>query len=360
MTAYKIAVLSNANSPHTIKIANSLIENNVNVIVISQKDHRDTQHLLKCKTIYLKHGGNLGYYLNKYHLKSILKEENITVLNAHYASGYGTLCRKSGFHPSIISVWGSDVFEFPYQNKAKNKIIKKNLRYADCIFSTSECMVDEVKKLFGREDCIVTPFGVNISEFKPMKTAVRTEIFTIGFLKGTDETYGIDILLESISILKSEGVISKENFLLKICGGESRLEQINEKIFSLGIKEMIQIDGVLPHNEMAEYINSCDIICVPSLHESFGVVAIEAMACGKPVIASDAPGLRDVIINEKTGLIVPRGKPKELAESIKIFLNNKEYITNMGIYAREHVETNYDINENIKRFIAGYKSVKKY
>ena len=59
MTAYKIAVLSNANSPHTIKIANSLIENNVNVIVISQKDHRDTQHLLKCKTIYLKHGGNL-------------------------------------------------------------------------------------------------------------------------------------------------------------------------------------------------------------------------------------------------------------------------------------------------------------
>ena len=160
--------------------------------------------------------------------------------------------------------------------------------------------------------------------------------------------------------MKSEGVISKENFLLKICGGESRLEQINEKIFSLGIKEMIQIDGVLPHNEMAEYINSCDIICVPSLHESFGVVAIEAMACGKPVIASDAPGLRDVIINEKTGLIVPRGKPKELAESIKIFLNNKEYITNMGIYAREHVETNYDINENIKRFIAGYKSVKKY
>src|SRR5690606_4929712 len=147
-----------------------------------------------------------GYYLNAPFLRYIYQKTSPDVVNAHYASGYGTLARIAGVKCLLLSAWGSDVYDFPRISKRRFNIVKKNIFYADAIASTSKSMAKHVEESFNYpRKCFITPFGIDVGFFKPneiVKTNSRKVV--IGTVKTLSNKYGIDTLIEAFSRVKKK------------------------------------------------------------------------------------------------------------------------------------------------------------
>jgi len=138
----RIALLAGLTSIHTIRWANGLAERGHEIDIITC--HSGGDPLLEKATVHkLPYKPPQGYFLNKFSLRKILASIQPDVLNAHYASGYRTLARLSGFHPCVLLVWGSDVYDFPEKSFLHRICIEccsKNLLFADVVCSTSHVM----------------------------------------------------------------------------------------------------------------------------------------------------------------------------------------------------------------------------
>ena len=343
----KIAILSAATSIHTVKIVNALSSMGHTVRLYSLPNHSDTDKAIsqEVEIIYLPHSGQKGYITNAFFLKKSLKAWNADVLNAHYASGYGFLGALSGFHPMLLSVWGSDIYDFPLKNFFCKWLIERNLKKADAIASTSYVMAEETKKYIkGNKAIYITPFGVDTEVFKPLPIAHDNII--IGFIKGISEAYGIRYLLQAFAICKTKSDLPIK---LYVYGDGDQLNEMKQLAKSLNIENDTTFFGRIPHSEVSTALQGIDIFCVPSIHESFGVAAVEAMSCGIPVVTSDAVGLQEVMVNDETGYIVPRANEHAFAEKIAVLIADIDLREKLGTAGRERVLQLYDWNNNIKQ-----------
>lgn len=360
----KILFLSAANSIHTVRWVNSLVENGNEVYLVYNADHKPTQNKIDKRVIQykLKYGGNIGYYFNAIEMNKIYKKINPDIINVHYASGYGTLARVARLKNILLSVWGSDVYDFPYQSMLKMHILKKNINYANYMASTSKNMAQQVEKIMGKNmEIFITPFGVDIQKFK--YTPKRNLEFTFGVVKTLEVKYGIEYIIKAFSILLEK--IKKEqlkyNVVLKIYGDGRIKNQLKELCRELNIAEKVKFEGYIPNVEVPKVLNEMDIFCLGSIlnSESFGVAAVEAMSCQIPVIASDADGFKEVIKDKETGYIVPKKDEKAMAEKMYELMVNDEKRKNMGKKGRERVELLYNWDNNVKNMEQIYKKIIK-
>ena len=297
----KVLFISAANSIHTIRWVNSLYEKGLEVVLISLKDHRnkDTNINQNIKIIYLPISGNKGYYLNRFFINKIVKNEKPDIINVHYASGYGTLGRFIKFKNKLLNVWGSDVYDFPRQSKLKKQILIKNLNSYKAIASTSCCMAKEVEQyLVKKQKIYITPFGVDTEKFKNLNLEKKEDKIIIGIVKTLESKYGIEYLIKAVKEL--EKILDKKNFEkieVRIYGKGSLKEVLENLAQELKIEKKIKFEGFIPNLKVPKVINKMDIFVVPSVldSESFGVAAVEAMACEVPVIVSNVGGLRKII-----------------------------------------------------------------
>ncbi|MEM2604119.1 MAG: glycosyltransferase, partial [Candidatus Korarchaeum sp.] len=98
-------------------------------------------------------------------------------------------------------------------------------------------------------------------------------------------------------------------------------KELRRIVRKLGLESKVKLLGFIPEDELSLWMNSCDVFVLPSLSESFGVVQIEAMACGKPVVATKNGGSEEIIVSEDYGLLCEPGDPDGLAERIAIALS---------------------------------------
>ncbi|MDF2567666.1 MAG: group 1 glycosyl transferase [Oscillospiraceae bacterium] len=353
----KIAVLSAANSIHTVKIVNALFSLGHRVRLYSLPDHKDVDQAINTgvETVTLPQGGQKGYFTNTAFLKKALREWNPDVLNAHYASGYGTLAANTGFHPWLLSVWGSDVYEFPYQNAVCKWLIGRNIKKADTIASTSHVMAKQTRKFIkGEKPIFVTPFGVDTKKFAP-QTDKHNEI-VVGFIKGVSEKYGIRYLLDAFAQVKDS---TSQPVKLYVYGDGDQLDEMKQLSKKLGIDDDTTFFGRVAHSDVPEAFRKIDIFCLPSILESFGVAAVEAMSCGVPVITSDADGFTEVMVDEETGFIVPRKNSTLLAEKMMMLVEDAELRRRMGQAGRARVLELYDWEMNIKQLEQALKDTVK-
>ena len=344
-----IAILSAANSIHTEKIVNSLIEFGHNVFLFSLPNHEDKDGNYNPKAVikYFKTSGTKGYFFNVSELKAWIQKYKIDVLNAHYATGYGSLGGLCGFHPYVLSVWGADVYDFPYISPFHKLLLKHNLKKADILMSTSNCMAKQTEKFIKNKQIVVTPFGVNIDEFSVCNKA-PSDTVNIGFIKGVSEKYGIEYLVRAFKIVKD--TCNDKKVKLLVYGDGNQLEEMINLSKELGISDDTKFFGHITHDKVADALKQIDIFCVPSTldSESFGVSAIEAMSCGIPCITSDVEGLSEVMINNKTGFIIKRKNSEELANNIIKLINNPELRKKLGEGGRERVVKMYNWKDNVK------------
>lgn len=348
----RIGILAPAGSSHTVKIVNSLSEMGEEVYLYSLPNHRDGDGAIKERVNinYLKFGGGKGYYANALQLSALMKLHKIEVLNAHYVSGYGTLARESRYQPLAVSVWGSDIYDFPQKNIINRKLIEKNLANAKLIMSTSRCMAEETAKYITNKRIVVTPFGVDAGSFVPSpKKNELDDVVRIGIVKSISEPYGIDVLLRAYKIVADS---SNKKTELHIYGDGDLLEEMKALSVDLKISDKVFFHGRIKHSGVPIALQSLDIFCAPSLKESFGVSVIEAMATGLPCVTSDAPGLAEVMENGATGFVVTAGNYEGLAEKIILLAGDRKLRRSMGENGRAKVLSSYNWDDNIRLILS--------
>lgn len=348
----KIAFVSAARSSHTVKWVNALAKRGHTVRLYSLPDHANTQNNIdgNVTVVLLQKGGFLGYFRNAKELRREIEAFAPDIVNTHYASGYGTLTRLSRVHPVLLSVWGSDVYDFPLKSPLHKKLVEANLQQADAVASTSHVMARQVHRLFGfQKEIFITPFGVDCVQFAPLKTESDPAEFRIGTVKALDAKYGMEYLIRAFALVR--GILGEERKVsLVIYGKGEQQEELQRMIDALGLSEAAKLAGVVPNTEVPACINQMDVFCLPSIYdsESFGVAAVEAMACGVPVIASDVDGFTETVEDHVTGFIVPRKNPEAMADKLLELANHPALRVKMGVAGRERALSLYDFDENVK------------
>lgn len=343
----KILFLAPASSIHTTRWVNEMARRNHEVHLVSL--HPICDPLDKRIRFHRPpFPASIGYYANYPWVRKLVKIVNPDIVNAHYASGYGTLARFVDFHPTILSIWGSDVFDFPYEAGWKKRMIKKNLDAADRVASTSRIMKQQAKNIFSpKREIAVTPFGVDCSVFHPQPKS-PDDILRIGTIKTLSPKYGISYLIEAFAIAIGEGLSSAE--LILVGDGPQRAE-LEEMTMKLDIRDSVKFIGAVPHVEVSSWLNSFHIYAALSVSdsESFGVSVVEASACGLPVVVSDAGGLPEVVLDGKTGFIVPKRDSRSTAEKILTLAADAGLRNRMGQEGRAYTLKHYEWSENADR-----------
>ena len=351
----KVAFLAGLNVIHTIRWANVFAEHGHDVHVICMHPHNGDPLCQGVKVHMLPFKAPAGYYLNLFAIKALLKQIKPDVLNAHYASGYGTLARLSGYHPLVLSVWGSDVYDFPYESRVKMSIIQKNLDAADIICSTSEVMKVQTKSLLLRpKEIFVTPFGIDTEKFTPKKN-FSPEVKVIGTVKTLAPKYGISTLIKAFAIVLDK-VGHDASLKLVIAGGGPQRNELERLAAELNIFDKCEFLGKIPHEKVPEVLHTFDIYAALSEldSESFGVAILEASACALPVVVSDAGGLPEVVDNGVTGVVVPRHNPEAAAEAILDIIKSPNNRVNYGKKGVERVKTIYSWEMCYKKMLDIY------
>ena len=209
-------------------------------------------------------------------------------------------------------------------------------------------MKSKIEEFYKKDKKIyVTPFGVDLNLFYP-REKVEKDFFCFGIIKKIEHGYGIDVLIKAFAKLSA----IYGNVRLYIFGRGKALDEYRKLAENLGVSEIVEFKGFVQNELVPTILANIDVACFPSYSESFGVAAVEAMACGVPVIVSDADGFMEVVEREKTGLIVPKGDIGELANAMErmYLLSPKDRIA-MGKAGVEHVKEHYNFDENISLYI---------
>lgn len=363
MRLLKIALLAGISSIHTTRWANALADRGHDIHLITQHRGGDVVSS-KVKIHYLPFQGNKGYFLNVLFLRKLLRKLKPDLLHAHYASGYGTLGRLSGFHPYVLSVWGSDVYDFPYESPLKMKLLQKNLRGADLIASTSHVMAKQTQKICeGLSKIHATPFGIDTISFKPSKTSKNNDTIIVGTVKKLSFKYGIDTLIQGFaeartSLMESDERTASKLRLLIVGGGEDR-DSLERLVDSLNISDVAEFTGSVPYASVPEYLNKLDIYVAASRldSESFGVAILEASACALPVIVTDVGGLPEVVEDKITGKIVQRDAPHALAKAIGELIIDEKLRKRMGQAGLQRVLDHYTQEDSVSIMEDVYREV---
>jgi len=187
-------------------------------------------------------------------------------------------------------------------------------------------------------------FGVDSAFFIPnKKNKIKNKILFVGGLDEAHYFKGLDFLLEVLNIL------DLEEWSLDIVGDGGLRRKYEKTVKRLNLTNKVNFFGKVNDNKLLEIYQKSDLFILPSINksEAFGLVLLEAMACGLPVIASDLPGVRKVFRDGKDGYIFNTLDKFDLKDKIELILNNKDLKREMAISSRELVLNKYSW-QNVK------------
>lgn len=182
----------------------------------------------------------------------------------------------------------------------------------------------------------ILPPGVDTQEFSPVETAKEPTDPTVLFLANVSMRKGIFTLLEAFDRL----VKQMPNARLILAGDGPSLPLVRQQIEASGYRDRIEFLGAVGRADVAAAFCRCSVYCLPSRGEPFGITAIEAMACGKPLVVTNAGGL-GYIVSDDGGRRVPVDDAAALANALSELLQNRELRRKMGEYNRQQVEATY-------------------
>ena len=186
----------------------------------------------------------------------------------------------------------------------------------------------------------VIPCGVDLNHFVPLnrhmarsKLGLKQDVPVLLFVGRLDPFKGPDLLLRAAAMME-------ENAQIVVVGGQltgdKELQQLRKLAAELTISSRVHFLGAQPQQKLPLIYSSADVTVVPSYHESFGLAAVESLACGTPVVATRSGGLTAVIRHNETGYLVPRS-PGFFAERLDTLLRDPVLLARMRLGARPSV-----------------------
>lgn len=248
------------------------------------------------------------------------------------------------------------------------------LQSADRVVAATPAEVAQIQWLY-REDTsrvVVIPPGVDTSRFYPISDDEAKEYIGVPchdrmllFVGRIEPLKGIDTLIEAVGILHKEGVLDRHPFCLAVIGGDpqssreqmsAEMERLHAMRESLEILDLITFLGKRDQDTLPYYYSAAEAVVVPSHYESFGLVALEAMACGTPVVASETGGLAFLVRDGETGFHVPAADPEALAEKLRLIIQDDELRAQLGQQAMEYAQA-YSWSMVVEQVIDLYRSM---
>ena len=242
------------------------------------------------------------------------------VLIVHHL--FGTAAFQEASFPVAAATW---LLELPVAR------VFRTVPTAAVSDSTAE---DLVRRGIPRSGIEIIPNGVDLEVLSPLASEERFPEATLLYLGRLKRYKRVDLLLQAVAALVRRGTSCR---LLVAGRGDDhpRLEALRE---SLGLTEQVEFLGFVSEVEKRDLLRKSWIHLLTSVKEGWGISNLEAAACGTPTIASDVPGLRDSVVDGRTGFLVPHGDVEVLSRRIEELLGDEEERTRLGIGARGFAE----------------------
>jgi len=277
-------------------------------------------------------------------------------------------------HPKLIIHYHMDVKNLTLVAKIlglPSRLIRSSLlRQAEVIVSASLDYIQssQIKTFYKKypEKFKEIPFGIDTEKFQPKLINQPTDNRIIAktkeiihyindkfikknrlnflFVGGLDRAHyfkGLDVLFEALLLL------TPRTWQLTIVGDGDLRSQYEANVKKLGLDKQIDFTGKLPDKDLIRAYQNADLLILPSINtnEAFGLVLIEALACGVPVIASDLPGVRQVFVDHQQGLLFEPNNPSDLTKKLEFIFRNEELRRVMSLSARRLALEKYDENK---------------
>jgi glycosyltransferase involved in cell wall biosynthesis len=257
---------------------------------------------------------------------------------------------------------------------ARFKIEQKICQEADRIIATSPQEKFDLQEYYQADPAKITiiPCGVNLDLFQALpqpeskkSIAFNEEDFIITYVGRLEERKGIKTLLEAVALLDHPsiqvvivgGVPSEKPFLSWSELDDEPYRQYAELIDKFGIVSQVTFTGGKPQNQLSKYYSAADVTVIPSYYEPFGMTAIEALACGSPVVASRVGGLKSSVVENEVGALFEPRDAEDLAENIKLLFDQPGLKDEYRKNARPYVEEKFSWKAVSKAAAAVYQEL---
>ncbi|HBC87123.1 MAG TPA: hypothetical protein DCZ94_09235 [Lentisphaeria bacterium] len=280
--------------------------------------------------------------------------------------------------PCVLRCCGEDIqkyheigYGYRLDEKIDNLVMEKYPLFDGFVALTPSVKEEYLKLGIPEKKIHIIPNGVDTAKFAEIKAGLdrkavrrkfgldenKTLILTVGRYHPKK---GFDLIPQTVKMLKAKGL----DFQWVVAGKNTSeiLGKFPESAVEIKtIENMAKSGGEvfsLPSSELIELYCAADIFVLPTLIETFGMVLVEAMAAGLPIITTDAPGVRDVILDGLNGLKAPVGNPEALAEMIFKLINDKELSSSLSENSINHAKDFYEWEKVTGKYIGLYKTLK--
>jgi len=286
------------------------------------------------------------------YLEALLKEFMPDIIHLNATSGgasFAFLTLQKMFRlPVITTIHAPALYENTFA-----PLIEKIVSSSDQICCVSNWVLGEMEKhLPTLKSKLRTIYnGLPLPEIAPTPLSFSPPILLL-FGRIVKEK-GFDTAIHAFSHLLN----SHPNARLIIAGGGPLKASLQKLVEELDLSSSVTFTGILSDREVISTFNQASIVIVPSLIESFGLVILEAMQMGRPVIASRVEGIPEVVVDGETGILVPPASPLALCQAIQSLLKNPEKAQEMGIKGKQRAIQHFTIEQNADQYERLYNTI---
>ena len=300
-------------------------------------------------------------------LRRYLHQWHPDILHAHRVNSAGWLAAASGFHPYVVTPWGSDVYRQPQRSRIARLLARYTLKHADLITAISQAIGEQVIQLGARAESLSrVQFGVELDIFSPdvptnhesidlrRRLSLPENARLVLSARAVHPIYNLDVILQAIPLVRQRFPEVIFIFLDYNTSPEYKT-QLDAMIMELGLEAFIRwLPQTNSRIEMAALYRLSDVVVSVPTTDGTPVSVMEAMACGKPVVSTDLPSLREFISSGENGCLVPVHQASSLAEAITQLLAQPDQAAEFGRRAHQVVVEKANLEVEMQHMEALY------
>jgi len=281
------------------------------------------------------------YLLFLFKALKIARKCDLTHAQVSYLAPISLIARFLFKKPFMITNKGSDI-NISLKNKSLKKINQFLLNKADIVTTISKDLRNKVISLGIEPSKVINIYnGINLKKFEGFNKKKSRKKLSLPSDKKIIIFVGLIIPVKGVKYLISAApaIIEKnKNTLFLFVGDGTERKHIESMAKNLGIYNFMRFEGMKSPEEIPLWMSTADVLVLPSLSEGKGIVVLEAMSAGLPVVASNVGGIPESVENGKTGFLIPPKNSKMIGEKINLLLNNDKLRHNMAEIARKMVK----------------------
>ncbi len=254
----------------------------------------------------------------------------------YYSNVFGRLAARAAGNPPVVTTLHNPDYTFEARDtqlfRFRKWLDRVTGRHNAALIAVSRAVAEDFQRHMGWRSIEVIPNGVDVDLFSPGPGTLTGDwpgpglrLLSVGRLHPQK---GHAVLLDALAQLRAQGPEAS----LLIVGEGSIQGQLKERIRRLGLSAVVRLGG--RREDIRDLLRSADLFVFPSLYEAVGIALLEAMACGRPVVASDTGGIPEIVEHGTSGMLVPPGDSARLADSLGMLLKDPGRRQRLGDTAR--------------------------